>query len=269
MHSWVSDGDVSPTEVVQYAVKGGLDVIALTDHDTAAGVGEALAEAQNRPVTVIPGIEISTRWEEYELHILGYGIDWQSEPILEHQRRAVQRRYDRMVAMVDRLQAIGLSITVADVEEAAGGEVQTLGRPHLARALFAKGQTRFYSDAFNRFIGDEGPGFVAEGFPTPEYAIETIHAAGGSAVWAHPPPAWYSEGVGLLAGWGLDGVECWRPGVDPEVITMFQVGAREHGLFLTGGSDWHGPERWRLGEFSVPAEWLGEVLAAGGIRSSS
>lgn len=244
----------------------GLDAIAVTDHDTAGGVAEAVREAASLPLTVVPGIEISTRHEALELHILGYWIDPASTPIVEHQRRAVQRRYDRMVTMVGRLQEMGLRITMEDVQAAAGGDVQTLGRPHLARALHQRGQTKFYGEAFARYIGDSGPAYVSEGFPNPQYAIDTIHAAGGVAVWAHPPIGWFGDGVGLMAGWGIDGIECYRPNIEPEYLRMMEEGARTHGLFLTGGSDWHGPDRSKLGDFYVQAERVSEVLRVGGVE---
>jgi 3',5'-nucleoside bisphosphate phosphatase len=265
LHSRVSDGDVAPAALPALARAGRLDVIALTDHDTAAGVPEALAAAEGLPLTIIPGIEISTRWENLELHILGYWIDPESPPIQEHQRRAIRRRADRMVAMVARLQGMGIGVTFDDVEAAAGPEVRVLGRPHLARALHAGGHTRFYGEAFLRFIGDTGPAFVAEGFPLPQDAVRTIHAAGGLAVWAHPPVQWFDEGVALMKEWGMDGIEVYRPAVEPADVRHFESGARAHGLFTTGGSDWHGPHRSTLGDFWVEGERVGEVLRHGGV----
>jgi 3',5'-nucleoside bisphosphate phosphatase len=267
LHTWVSDGDVSPTELVRLAAAAGLGAIAVTDHDTAAGVHEAMAAATTLPIDVIPGIEISTRWEQHELHILGYWIDPDSDAILEHQGRASQRRSERMHAMIERLQAMGIKIGFADVEVAAGPKVRTLGRPHLARALHAGGHTRFYSEAFVRFIGDSGPAFVAEGFPVPEYAIATIHAAGGLAVWAHPPLTWVLDGLPLLAEWGLDGIECYRPNLDPGDLATLESATMEHGLFPTGGSDWHGPQRFTLGDFAVDAQRVRHLLDRGGILS--
>lgn len=265
LHSWVSDGDVSPAEVVRLAARARLDVIALTDHDTAAGVAEAAEEARSLALSVVPGIEISTRWGDRELHILGYWIDPTSEPILEHQRRAGQRRANRMRSMIQLLEGMGVEVTMDDVEAAAGTEVRTLGRPHLARALFARGHTRFYGEAFTRFIGDGGPAHVAEGFPDPEYAIGAIHDAGGAAVWAHPPVEWFEEGLELLAGWGLDGVECYRPGADPADVLRFESGSRSRSLFITGGSDWHGPQRSALGTFAVAGDRVAPLLSFGGL----
>ena len=265
LHTWVSDGDVAPAEVARLATAAGLDIIAITDHDTAAGVEEAVRAAQELPLTVVPGIEISTMWESHELHILGYWIDPKSDSILRHQTQAILRRSVRMEAMVDRLQHLGIDVTMADVQLAAGPTVQTLGRPHLARAIHARGHTRYYAEAFVRYIGDGGPAYVAEGFPHPKEAIDTIHAAGGVAVWAHPSPEWFLEGVGLLAEWGIDGIECFRPGMEPATVESFEREARARGLFPTGGSDWHGPQRFTLGEFSLYSARIGELLAIGGV----
>jgi len=266
LHTWVSDGDVSPARVIELARAARLDVIAVTDHDTAVGVPEALASAVDLPITVIPGIEISTRLGEQELHILGYWVDPYSEPILEHQRRAAARRSTRMVAMVERLQGMGIEITYDDVKRAAGPSVKALGRPHLARALHARKHTRFYSEAFVRFIGDSGPAFVAEGFPCPSYAIDTIHAAGGVAVWAHPGVSTFDETLAELVAFGIDGVECFRPGVDAVDALRFEFTALGYGLFPTGGSDWHGPNRFTLGDFALEGSRIREVLAFGGVE---
>jgi 3',5'-nucleoside bisphosphate phosphatase len=265
LHTWVSDGDVSPTELVRLAAASGLAVLAVTDHDTAAGVAEAQAASRSLPVAVVPGIEISTGWGDQELHILGYWIDPAAAAIVAHQEWAVRRRARRMESMVARLQEMGVAITYEDVELAAGPEVHALGRPHLARALFARGQTRFYGEAFTRYIGDAGPAFVSEGFPSPQDAIELIHAAGGVAAWAHPPLEWFESGLPLLREWGLDGVECFRPGTDPTVTDLLATATREAGLFPTGGSDWHGPHRAALGTFTVDALQVRDLLRIGGL----
>jgi predicted metal-dependent phosphoesterase TrpH len=204
-------------------------------------------------------------WDEHELHILGYWIDPQAESILGHQERGGRRRTVRMAAMIDRLRQLNVNISMSDVEKAAGPSVKTLGRPHLARALFAAGYTRYYSEAFNRYIGDSGPAYVAEGFPTPEDAITTIHAAGGVAVWAHPPIAWFEEGIGLLADWGLDGIECYRPGLLPADVACFEREVRNRELFPTGGSDWHGPQRSTLGDFGLSGDRVAQFLSIGGV----
>ena len=265
LHSHVSDGDLAPLELVKGAVAAGLDIIALTDHDTAAGVPQALAAAAALPVGVVPGIEISTRWMEHELHVLGYWIDPLSAPVLAHQTASVERRTDRMRRMVARLQEIGLPVTYEDVLAAAGPEARSIGRPHLARALFAGGHTRFYGEAFARYISDAGPAFVSQAFPSPAQAIATIHAAGGVAVWAHPPLGLLDPFMPGMVEWGVDGIECFRPHCAPPDVDRLLRTARRFGVFPTGGSDWHGPHRSSLGDFWIREEDVYELLTVGGI----
>jgi predicted metal-dependent phosphoesterase TrpH len=260
MHSHVSDGQLPPARVVQAAREGGLDVIALTDHDTAAGVEEARTAGASLGVRVIPGIEISTRWNEHELHILGYWIDPSSAPILAHQEVSVLRRVRRMEKMVIKLQEMGISISYEEVVAAAGADTQSIGRPHLARALLAGGHTRYYAEAFDRFISDQGPAFVAESFPTPEEAVALIHAAGGVAVWAHPPLELLVDEIQRFVGWGMDGVECFRPLNSAADTLLLERTARDLGLLTTGGSDWHGDWHGRLGSFSVPPAAVAPLL---------
>lgn len=267
LHSHVSDGHMAPGAITRAARAVGLSVIALTDHDTAAGVPEATAAAEGLPLTVVPGIEISTRWGDHELHILGYGIDPLSDVVLAHQDASLVRRVRRMEGMVERLQGMGIPISFAEVV-AAAGPARSLGRPHLARALLAGGHTRYYGEAFERFISDHGPAFVAESFPTPADAIAMIHAAGGIAVWAHPPLDLFTGLIQTFIGAGLDGVECFRPNLAPEEVLLLERATRELGLIPTGGSDWHGPHRASLGDFYIRPREVPEFLAALGIPSA-
>jgi 3',5'-nucleoside bisphosphate phosphatase len=264
LHSHISDGDLSPAALVHAAATAGLDVIALTDHDTAAGVVEALETAKELPLSVVPGIEISTCSPPHELHVLGYWVDVESPSIIAHQSAAATRRVERMERMVRRLEELGVRVTMEEVRRAAGPEAQTLGRPHLARALLAGGFTRSFADAFNRYIGDRGPAFVAQDFPTPEAAITAIHAAGGVAVWAHPPLEIVEDLLPGFAAQGLDGVECFRPNATQADADRLLRLTRQYDLFPTGGSDWHGPRRFfELGEFNLRADQVSELLAFG------
>jgi predicted metal-dependent phosphoesterase TrpH len=265
LHSHVSDGDLAPAAVVRAASAAGLRVMALTDHDTSAGVPQALATAATLPIAVIPGIEISTRWTDRELHVLGYWIDPYSEPIVAHQTASVLRRTERMQGMIAKLRDMGIPITFEQVIAAAGPEAQSIGRPHLARALLAAGHTRYYGEAFARFISDTGPAFVAQAFPTPAEAIAMIHSAGGVAVWAHPPLDVLEPMLPMMADSGLNGLECFRPMVGPTDLALLLDTARRFGLFPTGGSDWHGPHRAAIGDFHIAEEQVYELLAVGGI----
>jgi predicted metal-dependent phosphoesterase TrpH len=263
LHSHVSDGQLPPAEVVRAALAAGLDVISLTDHDAVSGVPEATEAARGTALRVIPGIEVSTRYGAHELHILGYWVDPHSEPMRAHERRSILRREERIHAMIDRLARLGVAVDFAAVREAAGPSARTLGRPHLARAMMAAGHVRTFGQAFERYLADGGSAYVAQDFPTPAEAIETIHAAGGVAVWAHPDVTIFDQEIRTLAAQGLDGVEVYRPTVAPADSLLFETGARELGLFPTGGSDWHGPTRFQLGDFYVRAEDVTELLAAG------
>lgn len=267
LHSHVSDGDLSPGELMARAAAAGLGIVALTDHDTAAGVDAALTAAASLPIRVVPGIEMSTRWGDHELHVLGYWIDPHAPAIQEHQAASVHRRTDRMERMVANLQRMGIPITYEEVASAAGPEARSIGRPHLARALLAAGHTRYYGEAFARFISDAGPAFVPQDFPSPAEAIAMIHAAGGLAAWAHPPLPALEELMPRMAGWGLDGVECYRPSLTPVEVEILLGTARHFGLLPTGGSDWHGPHRAALGDFFVRPDQVRGVLEAGGLGS--
>jgi 3',5'-nucleoside bisphosphate phosphatase len=251
LHSDVSDGRVAPQDVVRAAIAGGLDAVALTDHDTAAGVPAAKEAALGSRLFVIPGLEISTRFHDHDLHILGYWIDPAHPAILDHQRVAQRRREDRMHRMVAKLNDMGIPIRFEQVLVAAGPSAEVLGRPHLARALLAAGHTRYYTEAFDRYLYDGGPAFVSEAFPTVAEAIERIHAAGGLAVWAHPPRDVFEAEIRRFAGQGLDGVECLRPLLPPAESLYLEAGANAHRLLVTGGSDWHGPGQAELGTFTV------------------
>jgi predicted metal-dependent phosphoesterase TrpH len=265
IHTHASDGQLSPAAVVHAAVRGRLDVIAITDHDTVAGVNEALAAARGQPITVVPGIELSTRHGPHEIHILGYFIDPDSPALRDYQSAAGDRRAMRMQEMVRRLQGQGVGVSYEDVLRIAGPEASSLGRPHLARALQEAGHTRSVGEAFDLYLKDGGSAFVDTAFPPVQDAIATIHAAGGVAVWAHPELAVFDSEVRTFARWGLNGIECFRPTTPPVESMLFDKVAREMGLFRTGGSDWHGPHRGRLGDWAVRSDEVRELLDLKGL----
>jgi hypothetical protein len=263
IHSRASDGHLSPTAVVDAAVAGRLDVIALTDHDTVAGVREACDAARERPIRVIPGIEVSTRHGDAEIHVLGYFVDPCSPALVRHGEAARDRRIDRARRMVGRLQELGVRLDFTDVLREAGPDTASIGRPHIARALLAGGHTRFYAEAFDRYLADGGTAFVVTEFPSVREAIDMIHGGGGLAVWAHPPLELFDTEVRTFADWGLDGVECFRPNTPPAESLLFESAARGLGLLRSGGSDWHGPHRSQLGQFAVREDDVRDLLDAG------
>lgn len=264
LHSTASDGSLSPAALMRAAREGGLHIVALTDHDTTAGVAEAAAAGVGA-VHVIPGIEVSSTHEGAEVHVLGYFIDPEHGALQEYATRAAEARRERMRGMLGRLEALGIAVPFDAVLAAAGPEVHAMGRPHLARALVQAGHVTTFADAFERYIGDTAPAFLPTDLVSACRAIEMIHAAGGVAVWAHPRSDAFERDVRRFVAWGLDGVECIRPRCDAAESLRLETVSRELGLLVTGGSDWHGPWHGRLGGFAVSQDDVGAFLERGGI----
>ena len=269
VHTTASDGSLSPQEVVGLAVAGGLDAIAITDHDTVAGIPAAIDAAAGASLRLIPGIEVSSNHEGAEYHILGYFLDPQADSIGAHERHALASREGRMEEMVDRLRRQGLLIEMADVLHVAGPDRSAIGRPHLARALVLKGYANSVPDAFDRLIGDNHLAFVPTRLATPEEAIRLILDAGGVPVWAHPPLGALYRLLPAFIELGLKGVEVYRPRSTPRHVKKLAQAAQTAGLLMTGGSDWHDPDRGdALGSFFVTEEDVGGLLEAGGVSGA-
>lgn len=250
IHSTASDGALAPLDVVAAARAGGLDLIALADHDTIAGVPTAMAAA-DQELRVIPAIEISATHDERDIHILGYGIDPAAPSIAGHAARARTAREHRLREMIDRLADLDVLIPFEAVEAEAGPGSSVLARPHLARVLWNHGHVQSVAEAFDRYIGDAGPAFVPVQLLDVGEAIQRIHDAGGLAVWAHPPVSMLCEPLDRFVAQGLDGLECHRPRVQPQDLARLLSRARRHDLLVTGGSDWHGEWNGPLGGFHI------------------
>ena len=270
VHTTASDGSLSPAQVVGLAADGGLDVLAITDHDTVAGIPAATDAAAETSLQLIPGIEVSSTYEGAEYHILGYFVDVEADSIQAHERHAVGGRESRMDEMVDRLRHQGLLIEMADVLDVAGPARSAIARPHLARALVLKGYARSVVDAFDRLIGDGHPAYVPTGLATPDEAIRLILEAGGIPVWAHPPIHTLTRLLPEFIGAGLKGMEVYRPRSTAGHIRKLERAAKAAGLLVTGGSDWHDSDRgYALGAFFVTEEDVGGLLEAGGMSGGS
>jgi len=266
IHTTASDGAWSPQEVVKGAAAGRLDVVALADHDTTAAVDVAREAAAELNLQVVPAIEMSSTHAGREVHVLGYFVDVHSAALVAHGGRSGTLRIERMREMVDRLAAGGIDVRFEDVADAAGPERSSIGRPHLARALVALGYAESVPDAFDRLIGDDRPAFVPTRLQTPAQAIETILAAGGIPVWAHPPADLMDDLLPAMIRAGLRGLEVYRPSHRKNHVMRLEEICRTTGLLKSGGSDWHTPEAGAaLGDFHVGADEVEGLLAAGGL----
>lgn len=266
LHTTCSDGTTSPEALVLAAEGAGLHAIAVTDHDTTAGVGRACRAAEERGrLTVIAGTELTCSLEGREVHLLGYGIDPAHSAIHAFAARGAALRRERLAAILERLHALGVAIGAEDVEVDAACEA--VGRPHLARALVRAGAVVNVQEAFLRFLGDGRPAYVPSRGPEVREGIAAIADADGLSVWAHPTLE-DALSFGLLGSWGLGGVETLRPGIAPTVSLALEHAARDCGLVVTGGSDWHGGPHPALGSWFVTEKHVGAFLAKLGIAPS-
>ncbi|MEU0532909.1 PHP domain-containing protein [Amycolatopsis tolypomycina] len=252
-HSTASDGTTPPAELPRLAAEAGLTVLALTDHDTFAGLSTASAVASD--VEIVPGVEISCRLDEFEVHLLGLFADPLSVPLAAELELIRTDRVRRGVRMVERCRELGAPITLAQVEAIAAGA--PLGRPHIAAALAAVGIT----DAFTAdWIADGGRADVPKHVLSTVEAIALVRAAGGVAVLAHPRSVKRRAAVtdaqlAALAAAGLAGIEVDHPEQPPEVRERLREVAADLGLLATGSSDFHGDRKpVRLGECTTSPE---------------
>jgi 3',5'-nucleoside bisphosphate phosphatase len=243
-HSRVSDGTDTPAELVAAAAATGLDVVALTDHDTAAGWAEALSAGEEHGVTVVPGMEISTRYDGHSVHLLAYLPDPSYPPLVAELDRVLSGRFGRLPAIVERLRELGIAITEQDVL-AQSADATATGRPHVADALVALGVVGSRDEAFDRYLAAGRPGFVDRYAAPLVPMIGLVAAAGGVTVIAHPwgrsgreqPSA---EALAELAAAGLSGIEVDHHDHAPAVRERLRGLARDLDLVATGSSDYHG-----------------------------
>lgn len=260
MHTTVSDGVLSPEELVERAVAAGLSAIAVTDHDAVDAVAPARAAAPPG-LEVIAGAELSCRIDGREAHVLAYGVDPDDPDLRESLARFAAQRADRARAMVERLRDKGIEIDFADVEAASGSG--TIARPHVARALVERGQVASIDEAFARFLGRGRPAFVDKPRLDPREACALIRAAGGVAGLAHPGTFRRDDLIPALVEAGLEALETRHTEHSAAATRHYEAMARSLDLLPTGGSDFHGTKghRSRLGAPEVPDAWAEALVA--------
>ncbi|WP_200305877.1 PHP domain-containing protein [Streptomyces adelaidensis] len=262
-HSTASDGTDTPAELVRKAGAAGLDVVALTDHDTTRGYAEAIA-ALPEGLTLVTGAELSCRLDGVSMHMLAYLFD-SEEPDLFAERELVRDdRVPRARGMIARLNELGVPVTWEQVARIAGDG--SVGRPHVATALVELGVVATVSDAFTeQWLADGGRAFVEKHESDPFEAIRLIKGAGGVAVFAHPAAVKRGRtvpesAIAELAAAGLDGIEVDHMDHDPATRARLRGLAKELGLLTTGSSDYHGSRKTCvLGEYTTDPEVYGEI----------
>lgn len=262
-HSTASDGTDTPAELVANAAAAGLDVVALTDHDTVGGHKQAI-DALPEGLTLVTGAELSCRVDGVSMHMLAYLFD-PADPDLERERELVRDdRVPRAQEMVRKLRALDVPITWEQVARIAGDG--SVGRPHVAAALVELGVVDTVSDAFTRdWLGNGGRAFAAKHEFDPFEAVRLVKAAGGVTVFAHPAASKRGETVpettiAALTAAGLDGIEVDHMDHDEPTRARLRGLARELGLLPTGSSDYHGSRKTvGLGEYTTDPEIYGEI----------
>jgi len=258
VHTTASDGQYPPGELLRKAWEAGVRVVGVTDHDTVEGLAEAGEEAARLGARLVPGIELSAFVQGREAHVLGHFIDPGWPRLRELAGFLRRQRETRMVGMLERLDALGIPVSLAEVVAASGGE--NLGRPHLARVLIERRVVRSVREAFDRFLSVGKPAYVERYRLSTEDAIALIREAGGVATLAHA----FSSGVNraelvLLKGQGLEGLEVAHSCHPPQAVEALRRIAEELDLVPTAGSDYHGervmPDRF-LGVLSMQPEEL-------------
>ena len=267
-HSTASDGQYSPDRLGALMAERDVDLWALTDHDTVDGCRAARRSAEEGGVGFIAGIEVSAECDETSIHVLGYGFDVTDARLGAYGDEMEMARRERMAAMVDRMCGLGVDVSMDDVLRIADGG--NLCRPHLAKALVARGHVDDIQGAFDRWLAIGRPGYVKMGRPAVTEAIEMLTDAGGLVVLAHP--ARYGDVSSHLGRWkeaGLWGLEARHPSHDTAEEGRLIRQAKEFGLGITASNDWHGHkpgEAERLGKVAFPEAWRRRFLEALGGR---
>ncbi|MDA2910081.1 PHP domain-containing protein [Nitrospiraceae bacterium AH_259_D15_M11_P09] len=243
LHTTYSDGSQPPAEVLAMAHKVHVSALAITDHDTVDGLPEAITAGTDLGIEVIPGVEISSRLADTELHVLGYFLDWKDPVLLSRLASLRVSRHRRNPRIVEKLNELGLGITYEEVKALAGTD--SVGRPHIARVLMEKGYVKSSKEAFDRYLAQGARAYVPRELPDPPEAIAWIREARGIPVLAHP--VWLKTSAAGLQGLcatlqdhGLRGVEVHYATHNPQQTSEYLEIARQLDLLITGGSDYHG-----------------------------
>jgi len=250
LHSNFSDGALSPEQIVIEANRLGFAAISITDHDILDGIEPALSAGEQYGVEIIPGVELSAELDGEEIHMLGYYMNWLDQQFQEKLQEFRDTRYTRAMRIVDKLNQLGVEIEYDDVLKQA--DTNSVGRPHVAAALLERGHVATISEAFYRFLGDDGPAYMPKQKLSPAEAIAMILDAGGVPILAHPGGL-QQHIIPELVSSGLMGLEAFHPGHSSQISDHLCNLARQYNIVITGGSDCHGLKyRMAMGIVKLP-----------------
>ena len=262
VHTVESDGTYTAAQIVKQAIERGLSAVAITDHDTVGSIAQALKEAQETGLEIIPGIELTSQQDNQEIHMLGYFLDYKQQGLLDKLQLVQQNRIQRVYKIVENLKALGVELNAQTIFNISGRG--TVGRMHIARALLLDGWVSSTAEAFRKYIGDNSPAYVCGFRLSALEAIELIRDAGGVAVLAHPYILDNDELITEFAGYGLQGLEVYYPEHSQSQVNFYLDLAKNLGLLVTGGSDFHGSVKpgIKLGTIKIPFELVEKLRQA-------
>ncbi|AFS78547.1 PHP domain-containing protein [Gottschalkia acidurici 9a] len=252
IHTTSSDGILTPEEVVEWAYRKGLHTIAITDHDTVDGIDRAIEEGKEHSICVVPGIELSCTYQNEEVHILGYFIDYKSNKLNTFTKTLKDARENRNASIIEKLNKLDIDITLEEVKKASKNG--TMGRPHIARVLIEKGIVDTVKGAFDIYLGKGKPAYVERYKVSIEDAIDLIHSIGGASIVAHPGLMKNKLVLDYVLQQNIDGMEVIHSKHTLEQTEKLRELAKKFNLIETAGSDCHGyleNEEPILGDFYI------------------
>jgi len=239
LHTFYSDGKLSPEELIQRAKLSGLDALSITDHDSVEGVEEAMHYGRINDIEIIPGVELSSEYKGQEVHVLGYFMDYKEPRFLHYLASFREKRLKRAEKMVERLNSMNIKITIDDVLSKARGNA-AIGRPHIAFALMAANVVSNYNEAFFKYLGDNKTAYVKKPNISTAEAVKLISDTGGLSFVAHPGKTIRDNLIIELIEQGVDGIEIIHPSHTRDDIAYFLDITGQYFLLESGGSDFHG-----------------------------
>jgi 3',5'-nucleoside bisphosphate phosphatase len=257
MHTIHSDGMCGVEELIRLARQVGLGVIGITDHDSVNAIADAMQLGETLGVRVVSGVELSASFNGCDIHILGYFVDHTNPALLEHLSRCRVARVKRAERIVGKLNGMRVPLRLEAVLEQAGAG--SVGRAHIAHALYEEGLTGSYDEAFYKYIGNGKPAFEMTDHITPREAIELISAAGGLSFIAHPGASIEESTLLELIRYGVDGIEVIHPSHSQRLVEYYRGIANEYFLLESGGSDFHGRRKNGqevLGRYTIPGAFV-------------